>query len=176
MKKVLLTGGQSSGKSSKALEIADKCSGGKYFIATARHVDDETSKKIERHIEEREGRYETHEEPLRVTDALAGIMEKKPGAVIIDCVTMWVSNLLIESGEEELNSETDRFVEFISNAECTETDGVLVIVTNEVGSGIIPMYELSRKYCSALGRMNKKIARVCDEVYLMACGLGLRLK
>jgi len=176
MKKILLTGGQSSGKSSRAIEIADLCGEKKYFIATARRIDGETSVKINRHIEERGNRYITVEEPLGVCDALKGIIEKSPDIVVIDCITMWVSNLLIEREDKGYKDELENFLDYISGEEFSKTDSVLVMVTNEVGSGIIPMNELGRKYCSLLGHTNKRIASVCDEVYLMACGLGVRLK
>lgn len=168
-KKILITGGVKSGKSSYALRLAreiDKEE--KLFIATARPIDAEMRDKIENHKRERGSNFKTIEAPIRLGDALS---EFNSSTVIIDCLTLWLSNLFYEVKKEEKPREIESFI-----CALKEFRGNAIIVTNEVGWGIIPGDEISRKYQSDLGSLNQKVAEVCDEVYVMISGIPLRIK
>ncbi len=168
-KKILITGGIKSGKSRFALKLAREMENGeKIFIATARAIDKEMEKKIEKHKEERGSDFRTIETPIHLGDALG---EVRHSTAVIDCLTLWLSNLFFELKEEEKLRETDSFIETLNNF-----DGNAIVVTNEVGCGIIPEDEISRSYQSELGSLNQRVADVCDEVHLMISGLPLRVK
>ncbi|MBI2487773.1 MAG: bifunctional adenosylcobinamide kinase/adenosylcobinamide-phosphate guanylyltransferase [Deltaproteobacteria bacterium] len=166
---MLITGGVKSGKSSYALRLAreiDKEE--KLFIATARPIDAEMRDKIENHKRERGSNFKTIEAPIRLGDALS---EFNSSTVIIDCLTLWLSNLFYEVKKKEKPREIESFIGALK-----EFRGNAIIVTNEVGWGIIPGDEISRKYQSDLGSLNQKVAEVCDEVYVMISGIPLRIK
>ena len=168
-KRILITGGIKSGKSRFALKLAsDMGNGEKIFIATARAIDKEMEKKIEKHKEERGGDFRTIEAPIHLGGALGGV---KHSTVVIDCLTLWLSNLFFEVKEEEKSREIESLIE-----ELNKYVGNAIIVTNEVGWGIIPADEISRRYQSELGSLNQAVAKICDEVYLLISGLPLRVK
>lgn len=176
MKKILITGGQASGKSSLAVKLADDIKGKRVFIATARYLDGELNKKIENHKKERGNRYDTLEEPIELHEAFKKAVQLNADVVVIDCITMWISNLLLEKGETEIESYLNKYLSIINSAENNKFPGTLITVTNECGLGIIPANELSRKYVKYLGRTNKKIAAAYDNVYLTCCGLEMKIK
>jgi len=168
-KKILITGGIKSGKSRFALKLAREMGNGeKIFIATARPIDEDMEKKIEKHKEERGIDFKTIEAPIHLGNALS---EVRHSTVVIDCFTLWLSNLFFELKEEEKLRETDSFIEALNNFQ-----GNVIIVTNEVGLGIIPADEISRRYQSELGSLNQRVAEICDEVYVLISGLPLRVK
>ena len=168
-KKILITGGIKSGKSRFALKLAREMGNGeKIFIATARPIDEEMEKKIEKHKEERGSDFRTMEAPIHLGGALGGV---KHSDVVIDCLTLWLSNLFFEVKEEEKSREIESFIE-----ELNKYDGNAIIVTNEVGWGIIPADETSRKYQSELGSLNQAVAKICDEVYVLISGIEIKIK
>lgn len=168
-KKVLITGGVKSGKSSYALQLAKEMEKGeKIFMATARPIDEEMEHKINKHKKERGSDFKTIEAPIRLGDTLSAFSSS---TVIIDCLTLWLSNLFYEVREEEKSREIESFMGALK-----EFRGNAIIVTNEVGWGIIPGDEISRKYQSELGSVNQKVAEVCDGVYVMISGIPLRIK
>jgi adenosylcobinamide kinase/adenosylcobinamide-phosphate guanylyltransferase len=168
-KKILITGGIKSGKSAFALELARKIErGAKFFIATARRIDREMEEKIERHQKERGSHFRTKEAPIHLGNALR---EVKHSTAVIDCLTLWLSNLFFELKEEEKLREVESLIE-----ELNKYVGNAIIVTNEVGWGIIPADEISRSYQSELGSLNQRIAEICDEVYVLISGIALKVK
>lgn len=168
-RKILVTGGIKSGKSRIALKLAsDIESGEKFFIATARAIDPEMQEKIAKHKGERGNDFRTQEEPIHLGAALRRI---DPSTAVVDCLTLWVSNLLFELSEEEKLSAIEDFF-----AALREASGSIIIVTNEVGWGIIPSDEVSRQYQNELGTLNQQVAQVCDEVYVMFSGIRMRIK
>ncbi len=168
-KKILITGGIKSGKSRFALKIAREIEKGeKIFIATARPIDKEMEDKIATHKKVRGIDFQTVEEPIH----LGAILKKiNPSTVVIDCITLWLSNLLFELRESEKLFEIESFIgalkEFMGNA---------IIVTNEVGWGIIPADEISRRYQAELGSLNQEVCEICDEVYVLISGIPLKVK
>jgi len=169
VKTILITGGIKSGKSRFALDLAREIEEReKIFIATARPVDKEMQDKIERHKKERGSDFKTVEEAIH----LATVLKKKnPSTAIIDCLTLWLSNLFFEVGESEKLQEIESLI-----AALKEFEGNLIIVTNEVGWGIIPQDEISRRYQAELGSLNQKVAQICDEVYALISRIPLKIK
>jgi adenosylcobinamide kinase / adenosylcobinamide-phosphate guanylyltransferase len=165
----LITGGGRSGKSSYALELAAGF-GKKAFIATAMPIDDELLERIRRHKEERDPSYKTIEEPLDLADAVDSLSEEGVEVAIVDCLTVWIGNCL-----HHQESITDVIVEaFLDSLKTPACD--LILVTNEVGMGIIPDNALARKYRDVLGSVNQQVARMADKVVLMVSGIPVEIK
>ncbi len=163
-KKVFITGGVKSGKSSYALQIARNFEGKKVFIATAQDFDDEMRFRIERHKRERGGEFETIEEPIDLPKVLKDL---ECDIAIVDCLTVWCSNLFFHNRL----SLMDDFVEVFRNITFD-----IIVVSNEVGLGIVPENKLARNYIDALGFLNQKIAQISDTVLFMVSGIPMSLK
>jgi adenosylcobinamide kinase/adenosylcobinamide-phosphate guanylyltransferase len=180
----LLIGGVRAGKSRKALELAQarRDAGGVLFVATAQALDEEMRARIDVHRRERPADWDTLESPLDVADDLRCSLTASSGysVVIIDCLTLWVSNVLLSLPEE---ADAEAIVEArardlldVLQSFVTAHDCAGIIVTNEVGLGVVPATRLGRRYRDALGRANQLAAAVADEVVLMVAGLSLPLK
>jgi adenosylcobinamide kinase/adenosylcobinamide-phosphate guanylyltransferase len=173
---ILITGGARSGKSRHAQALAEARPGTRLFLATSPVVDDEMRARIARHQGDRQARqWRTVEEPLRPMDVLAGHPEAQ--VVLLDCLTLWLSNLLFEAEEPELFSEetvAELTAELVAAARLRP--GLVIIVTNEVGLGIVPENPLARHYRDLLGRCNQGIAAAADRVELVTCGISLTIK
>lgn len=176
MEKILITGGQASGKSTLAIQMADAMEKERVFIATAIAFDDELKEKIQAHQEERANRYHTIEEPIRLHEALKKASEMNPQVIVIDCMTIWISNLMFQLSENEMNKNIECFFDAIEKIETGDKVKKLICVTNETGWGVIPADPLSRKYVKQLGNLNKRITAFFNNVYLTCCGLETRLK
>lgn len=173
---ILVTGGARSGKSSYALNVAEKISQKKLFIATCPKLDSEISERIRRHTEERKGRgWETIEETINL-DHLFPRRVQDMEVVLIDCITLWVSNILYMLGEE--NVDDCKIEELCSRwlKKMTEYQGTVICVTNEVGLGIVPDNPLARKYRDLVGTCNQLLGKKADEVILVSCGIPLSIK
>ncbi len=170
MKCTLVTGGGRSGKSRYALELALPRKS-KTFIATAEPLDDEMRARIRKHREDRGGEFLTIEEPFDLAGALQRLPEGTEVAVI-DCLTVWLGNLVHRqrSGEGGF-PEVPAFVEVLRDPPCD-----LVVVTNEVGMGIVPASEIARRFRDLAGTVNQTIASLADEVVLMVSGVPLVVK
>jgi adenosylcobinamide kinase/adenosylcobinamide-phosphate guanylyltransferase len=167
----LVLGGVRSGKSRYAQQLAEQSSS-VVFVATAKITDDEMRVKIERHKEDRPKEWLTVEEPLELPRALAQ-HNLECEVMVVDCLTIFAANLLETEGEN--NDAIDGRVEALCVALQTVQCNV-VLVSNEVGSGVVPAYPLGRRYRDLLGEINQKVARVADDVVLMVAGLPLALK
>lgn len=169
----LITGGSRSGKSSHALSLAQARaeSGRAFFLATAQAIDDEMQARIAHHQSLRPEIFETVEEPVRLCEALVKI-DRRAGVVVIDCLTIWVSNLLAADRDDAaIMAEACRLADLLKQAPFHS-----FVVTDEVGSGIVPMAPLSRRFRDLLGWTNQHIARAADQVLLMVAGYPLRVK
>lgn len=172
---ILVTGGSRSGKSRFALELAEKTTSKRLFLATSPDVDEEFDERIVLHKKEREGRgWQTVEEEI---DLCSVIDEKKEEIelFLIDCLTLWVNNLLFKNNNElsldELKDECSNLIEKIK-----EYAGTVILVTNEVGLGVVPENKLARLYRDLVGSCNQLIAAEADRVFLVSCGIPLQLK
>ena len=165
---LLVLGGARSGKSRRALTIAEQSSDQRIFIATAECLDEEMHSRIELHRADRGIGWQTIEEPVHLVMALAE--SAAPDQVcVVDCLTLWLSNLLHRQLDVEL--ETKELC-----AALEHPAGPVVLVSNEVGMGIVPGTSLGRKFRDAQGRLNQAVANVCDRVELVTAGLPLLLK
>lgn len=168
---VLVLGGARSGKSDYALQRALKWKGQLVYFATAEAKDEEMKERIARHrAERRSRRWVTIEEPLEVVWRLKE-MDENIGAVILDCVTLWVSNALLNDQKDDLESQVAELVE-----ELPLFPFHFLAVSNEVGLGIVPDSPLGREYRDLLGSVNQRLARVCKEVVFMTAGIPMQVK
>ncbi len=170
--KVVITGGIGSGKSAKALEIAHARPqfSDRVFIATATAFDDEMKEKIRRHKQERGEEFRTVEEPLDVADALGQFSENPRCCAIVDCLTVWLCNLF-QTAYARRRSMKDDFISAFGNFR-----GLLIVVTNETGMGIVPPEKQTRDYASELASLNKRVVSLCDEAYLLVAGAPVQIK
>lgn len=170
MSLVLLLGGARSGKSSLALELARRWGGPVVFVATGEPRDEEMAEKIRRHRAERPDSWTTIEEPLDLRGQLA--RTEADAAVVIECLSLWVANVL-ERGDTEAEIEREaRACAELARAR----SGLVVVVSNEVGLGVVPPTTLGRRYRDVLGRVNAVWASVSDDVTLVVAGRALRLE
>ncbi|WP_299433085.1 bifunctional adenosylcobinamide kinase/adenosylcobinamide-phosphate guanylyltransferase [uncultured Meiothermus sp.] len=164
---VLVTGGARAGKSAFAQEMSCTMGGEQVsLIATAQALDEEMRQRIEKHRAGRPTAWETLEEPLEVPTALT---RAKGRVVLLDCLTLWVSNLM-HAGREVL-PELEKLL-----AVYAETGKTLLVVTNEVGLGIVPDNPLARRYRDLLGAANQRTAQEADGVYLLVSGIPVKIK
>ena len=165
-----IIGGIKSGKTKFALKKAEELNNGKlYYIATARAVDEEMKERIERHRIERGEKWITIEEPIEIDRVLKTI--PKSSVIIIDCLTTWLTNLLIENYNVE--EKTNKLLDILLK---TKTDLDLFLISNEVGLGIIPDNPLGRKFIDLSGNLHQKVAQIADEVYFILCGCEIKVK
>jgi adenosylcobinamide kinase / adenosylcobinamide-phosphate guanylyltransferase len=166
---ILVTGGGRSGKSSRALELAGRYDK-KVFIATAMPFDNEMSERISRHKEERDPSYRTIEEPLDLAGAVASLQDEEADIAVIDCLSVWVGNCMHHQ-ESIIDVIIGAFLDSLETVPCD-----LIIVTNEVGMGIIPDNEMARRYRDILGSLNQHVARMAEKVVLMISGIPVEIK
>ena len=166
---VFVIGGAKSGKSSFALDRAQSLSGRKAYIATAEPLDDEMKERIEKHKRQRGEDWDTFEEPLHI-DLVLKKMSDDYSVVIIDCLTLWLSNLLL--GKENSEAKMNDLVSSLKNC----SGQTIFVVSNEVGMGIVPDNALSRMFRDLAGTVNQKMAELADEVYLVTAGIPIRIK
>jgi adenosylcobinamide kinase/adenosylcobinamide-phosphate guanylyltransferase len=169
VKITFVLGGAKSGKSAYALREAGLFGREKAFIATAEGLDQEMEERIARHKAERGPSWVTFEEPTNITKVLRNITTKYP-VVLVDCLTLWVSNLL----HKELNTEEEFEGLVTTLLECP--DSHVYIISNEVGMGIVPENALARNYRDQLGLLNRMIAAIASTVILMVAGIPLQIK
>lgn len=166
-----ITGGAKSGKSAFAEKLASELPGKRAYIATAQALDEEMAAKIERHRSDRAGAWDTFEEPLAVgtlLQRLAGEYE----VVLLDCLTLWLSNVMLSTDADSVVvAHVDSLVGAIK-----EFPGVCIIVSNEVGLGIVPDNTLARRFRDFAGMLNQKTAQRADEVYLAVAGIAVKIK
>lgn len=163
---VLIGGGSRSGKSTFALETARARGNRLAFVATAEALDEEMRERIAAHQRGRGPEFTTIEEPLDLGRVLD---EARFDAIVVDCLTLWLSNLMLAGRDVE--AETRALI-----GAATRQAGHVLLVTNEVGCGIVPDNESARCFRDLAGRMNQDVARAASEVYWMVFGHPLRIK
>jgi len=180
--KILIIGGARSGKSRFAQELASKLGESVLFVATAVAGDEEMRQRIDEHQQARSATWDT----LEVTTHVGSQIRQKIGGaqvVIVDCITLLVNNIFSQYSdqtadqidapliEEKLIAEIDELVECIN-----QVDANFIIVTNEVGLGLVPANRVNRLYRDLLGKANQILAEHADEIYLMVAGLPVPIK
>jgi adenosylcobinamide kinase/adenosylcobinamide-phosphate guanylyltransferase len=167
----LIGGGARSGKSSFALREAMRRGTRRAFVATAEAFDDEMRLRIDRHVEERGHDFVTVETPRELESALARV-GREVDVVVIDCLTLWLSNLLLGGASQDaIAARVDRLAGTLIAAPCR-----VLVVTNEVGMGLVPDTPLGRAFRDVAGRAHQRLARSADEIYLAALGVVVRLR
>jgi len=169
---ILFVGGARSGKSrlaqARAEAIADRTGGELVFIATAQLFDEEMRERIARHQSDRDERWRTIESPIDLPAAI--LREGGVGRILlIDCLTLWMSNLILS--EADTDGAGEALVGSIAAAAAR-----IMLVTNEVGMGIVPDNALARHFRDEAGRLNQRVAAAVEEAQLVAAGLSLRIK
>lgn len=167
--KHLVLGGARSGKSRFAEELALAGDKQLVYIATAQGLDDEMQLRIHHHRNQRDPRWQTVEEPL----ALASTLQRYAGentCVLVDCLTLWLTNILL-AGEDVFGRECEALLLTLP-----ELAGDVLLVSNEVGMGIVAADPLSRRFVDDAGRLHQALAKTCDNVTLVVAGLPLSLK
>jgi len=168
---IFITGGVRSGKSSYAVKLAQATNREVIFLATGSANDEEMKKRINLHRKTRPSRWRTIEEEKNVAFVLLNIKPPRK-TIIIDCLGFLVSNLLLDHQEEE---SIIRRVEEIARL-ILESSHTAIVVSNEVGWGVVPESLLGRKFRDVLGKTNQIMAKYAREVYLMVSGMPIKLK
>jgi len=168
----LITGPVRSGKTRLALQWAATFPKPRAYLATAQEQDAEMAERISHHKKERGSTFETYEEPLALSSRLEKI-ETNFSVVVVDCLTLWISNLLGALGEEGQGTR-ERLDEFLSVLRRTKTP--VILIGNEVGWGIVPENALARTFRDLSGRLHQEIAQIADQVILMVAGIPMVVK
>ncbi len=185
---ILILGGARSGKSTFAERLAIKSGRSVAFIATATAGDEEMRERIARHRVARPAAWRTIEEPLDLAGAVLQA-SKLADVLLLDCITLWLNNLFAQTTRQH-ESEAEQYTagvlfekaalqeieKLLAAAHALAPGKTLLIVTNEVGLGIVPAYPLGRLYRDTLGYLNQRLAQASDRVYLMVAGMGVDLK
>ena len=173
---IFITGGARSGKSTFAEKRAREFGAPLGYLATAQTLDSEMDERVRRHRERRSGEWSTIEEPIYLPQALARC-DGQYQAILVDCVTLWLSNLMFkyedaaEQSEERIHEDLQRLK---STLQAMVTP--VILVSNEVGMGIVPDNALARRFRDMAGSMNQSLAAAADEVHVVISGMPLKLK
>ena len=180
----LILGGARSGKSAYAVELARRMDVPTTYVATAEAIGAEMAQRIRQHQRDRPPSWRTLEEPLAIAERIASEVERE-SAVIVDCLTVWLSNVL-HSETEEAADPTSGQVRRTRHRALDELESLctipiergvrLIVVSNEVGSGLVPPYPLGRVYRDLLGEVNQFVARRADEVTMLVAGIPIDLR
>jgi len=167
---ILVTGGARSGKSSYAERRASELGRRRLYLATAEAKDEEMALRIAEHQKRRGSQWLTIEEPIELVDVLLA-RRNQIDCAVVDCLTLWLSNLLFRSDENYVTAKVETLVEILPRL-----DFHVVLVTNEVGWGIVPDNPLARQFRDLAGRVNQRIAAIATEVILMVAGIPMVVK
>jgi len=166
-----ITGGARSGKSAFAEKLAGERAGKRAYLATAQALDAEMVERIEHHRRRRGDAWDTFEEPL----AVAELVRKLSGryqVLLLDCLTLWLSNVMARTGSDrEIGSQVDDLT-----AALRGFGGSVLVVSNEVGLGIVPDNALARRFRDLAGFANQKVAQTSDDAYFLAAGMPMKIK
>jgi adenosylcobinamide kinase / adenosylcobinamide-phosphate guanylyltransferase len=165
---IFITGGQRSGKSRYAQQLAESFTDKPVYLATSRIWDDEFKARVQRHQHDRGDNWETIEEERQLSK-----LDLEGRVVLLDCITLWLTNIFydnqyqVDISLEEAKREWQQF---------TDQDFTLIVVSNELGMGVVAENEASRKFTDLQGWMNQHIAAMADEVFLMVSGIPMKVK
>jgi len=168
-RRVLVLGGARSGKSALAERFARDSGGQRCYIATAEAFDTEMAERIARHRADRGRDWRTIEAPRALPEALAEAAADAGNVVLVDCLTLWLSNLMLD--DVEVEAATDALLSALDGARAP-----VILVSNEVGMSIVPATPLGRSFRDAQGVLNARVAAAATDVFLVTAGLPLRLK
>jgi len=169
---ILVIGGCRSGKSRQALGLAEKISGSKrIFIATCMPLDDEMKERINCHKKERDKSWTTIETPVELS-VVINENSREGDVILVDCLTLWINNLLMETEDPDIiHQRINKLILAIKEAKCP-----IILVSNEVGAGIVPENKLARQFRDYAGFANQKVASCVDRVIWMVAGIPVTIK
>lgn len=168
---VLIIGGCRSGKSGHALHLADPLNGQKIFIATCLPQDPEMEQRVLHHQKQRNPNWKTLEVPLLLSESIRE-NSRRGHVILVDCLTLWISNLLLENNDpENIDLHIQKLIQSLEKTECP-----VILVSNEVGTGIVPENRLARLFRDVAGFANQKIAACVDRVIWMVAGIPVEIK
>lgn len=170
MAKTLILGGVKSGKSRLAEQRAIHSKRPTYYVATARADDKEMHQRIAVHQQQRPAHWTTIEVPTRLAAALKQ-HDHLQQCILVDCLTLWLTNLLLANDEKQLRYEVQQLLETLPLLKAE-----IILVSNETSMGIVPMGELTRRFCDEAGRLHQQVAALTDNVILIVAGLPHALK
>jgi adenosylcobinamide kinase/adenosylcobinamide-phosphate guanylyltransferase len=171
-KNVFVIGGCRSGKSHQALKTAESLDrDNPVFIATCIPYDDEMKQRVARHREERSRHWQTVEAPIHLPAAIAETGQEA-GVILVDCLTLWINNLLMEKqNSEQILDQVQGLTRAVEAVACP-----IILVSNEVGTGIVPENKLARLYRDLIGSANQAVAGCADQVIWMVAGIPVTIK
>ena len=171
MKKIVfITGPVRSGKSNFAVKLAKQWGKEVVFLATCRPADNEMHKRVKKHKKNRPKEWKIIEEEIDISSIIKNY--RKDSLIIIDCITLWISNLLLSGlKEKKIMKKINEFIDMLKKAKSS-----IIIVSNEVGWGIVPDNELARFFRDIIGIVHQKISKLSDEAYLVISGITLKIK
>jgi adenosylcobinamide kinase/adenosylcobinamide-phosphate guanylyltransferase len=168
---IFITGGCRSGKSRYGLQYANQHFSKKLFLATCEVLDEEMARRVENHKKVRGPEWQTIEEPIEIVKKIREC-GREGEVILIDCLTLWLYNLLMKwDNDLRIIDETEKLIDMIKQSPTSS-----ILVSNEVGMGIVPADPLSRRYRDLLGMMNQRIAEALDTVIFMVSGIPIFLK
>ena len=168
---ILVIGGCRSGKSSHALHLADQIPGQKIFIATCMPQDKEMEQRMLRHRQQRSSVWKTFEVPFFLPETIHK-KGTKGHVILVDCLTLWINNLILDNDEpENIDNDIQNLAQSIEKAECP-----VILVSNEVGTGIVPENKLARLFRDITGFTNQKVAACVNRVIWMVAGIPVKIK
>lgn len=169
---IFILGGCRSGKSRQALELSNSiCGESRIFIATCAPLDEEMKQRVERHQKERGQSWTTIEAPIGLPEVIIE-NQSKADVIVVDCLTLWISNILLETNDQEtIPRHIHNLIHSIETAQCA-----VILVSNEVGTGIVPDNALARRFRDVVGHVNQNVAACSDKVIWMAAGIPVKIK
>lgn len=183
-KLIVVTGGARSGKSSFAEQLAKDLNGGILYVATSIPFDEEMRYRVEMHRAQRPSEWETLEAYKDLNRSIPTLLAEKKG-VLLDCITIMISNLIFEKCTDDNNitkAQTIEIERYIDDEICkllnviNNSEKTFILVTNEVGMGLVPEYPLGRIFRDVAGRENQKICKEAQEVYFCVSGIPMKIK
>ena len=173
----LITGGARSGKSRFAELLAAHAKCPVIYIATAQIWDEEMALRVKKHQQQRPSTWRLIEEPRNIRDTLLQLKDED-GVILLDCVTLWLTNLLLADGDLFNNELEPQILDIVKDVAqlAREIKPQVIFVSNEVGQGIVPEYPLSRAYRDLAGRSNQILAQSADQVYMVVAGFPMEIK
>lgn len=166
---ILVLGGARSGKTAIAERLAMRMGSSPAYLATAEALDDEMIERVTTHQRQREGRFATIEEPMELAQAIFAASQTHD-VILVDCLTLWITNLL--SMERDVAEEIEGLVEMLEGIESSR----IILVSNEVGLGIVPDNPLARSFRDLAGSAHQRLAEICGHVYFVVAGIPVVVK
>lgn len=166
---VLILGGARSGKTALAERMAMRMGHKPAYLATAEALDDEMTERVAAHQRSRQGRFRTIEEPIELPEALFAAAQQHD-VILVDCLTLWITNLL--TAERDVAEEVEMLADTLSSLESSK----VILVSNEVGLGVVPDTSLGRTFRDLTGSSHQRLAEICADVYFVAAGLPMTMK